>query len=120
MDSIHASPPNWAAAQNPTYNGVFKDVYSGFSTNKWTFDTYDPQSDNFHMYYEVVQSSTTGSSQVKWFQGMPVIFTFPGNEGRQDYHYDPLSLKIGTQDPVMFVLPDGCAGKLCSTSTRRR
>ncbi len=116
MDSIHASPPDWAATQNPTYNGVFKDVYSGFNTNKWTFDTYDPKPENPHMYYEVVYSA---DNQVNWFQGMPVIFTFPGNEGRQDYHYDPLSLRVGPQDASLFALPEGCARKSCSAPTRR-
>ena len=48
--------------------------------------------------------------------GTPLVFTFPAHEGRQDYHFDPTSLAVGTQDPSLFLLPDGCENNLCKPS----
>lgn len=111
LDFIHASAPDWASNENPTYNGLVLDAYSGFYTSKYTFDNYDPAPETPHTYFEVANDAA--------YVGMPVIFTFPGNEGRQDYHYDAKSLKIGPQESSLFVIPDECKKKMCGASSRR-
>jgi hypothetical protein len=75
---------------------------------KWTFDTFD-NTDNPHMYYEVAPGQE--------YEGYPLLFTFPAVGGRQDYHYDPSSMKKGPEDDDIFKLPDGCAGTLFSTES---
>jgi len=111
LDFIHASAPDWAANENPTYNGLVLDEYSGLQTNKYTFDNYDPTPATPHTYFEVANDAD--------HSGAPVVFTFPGNEGRQDYHYDVKSIKIGSQDSSLFVVPDECKKKMCSVSSKR-
>ena len=114
MDSIHASPPDWAVTTEPSYNGQVRDVYSGMLTNKFTFDMNGTQ-DNPHMYYELALDAGVDSSLV----GNPQIFTFPTVEGEQDFHYDGTSLMEGPQDKKLFHLPRDCVKKMCSVSKRR-
>ena len=101
MDSIHASPPDWATKSNPTYNGVFVDKYSGAPSYKWTFDNLNLnapyhsrrrqlQEKEPHMYYQTISRK------------QPLVFTFPGKDGIQDYHFDVASMKSAPKD-----LPDG-------------
>jgi hypothetical protein len=110
LDFIHASAPDWAANENPTFNGMSLDAYSGFNTNKYTFDNYDPAPDTPHTYFEV--------ADIPDYIGGPVLFTFPGNEGRQDYHYEVTSMKVESQDKSLFDIPVECTKKMCTSSKR--
>mmetsp|Transcript_9002 Transcript_9002/g.13536 ORF Transcript_9002/g.13536 Transcript_9002/m.13536 type:complete len:223 (+) Transcript_9002:55-723(+) len=109
MPGIGALPPDWASSTNPTYNGVTTELYSGLDAKKWTFDNF-PNTTNPHMYFEVDSGP---------YMGFPLLFTFPAVDGRQDFYYDPASMKVGPVDDSLFELPEGCEGKLCSTSLRR-
>ena len=111
MVDIHATPPDWAITTNPTYNGIVLDEYSNVLTHKYTFDA--DGSDTPHMYYEAASASPSAPD------GAPVKFTFPVDDGRQDFRYDPKSMKVEPQDASLFVLPDGCQNKLCDTPSRR-
>ena len=102
MDSIHASPPDWATTANPTYGGVVRDKYSSLAAIKWVFDNLPSRRKRRklddkepHLYFETLD-------------GKPLIFTFPGKDGIQDYHFDVPTYDIGPQDPSIFQLPDGC------------
>ena len=110
MDSIHASPPNWATKSNPTYNGVVKDKYSGLLSFKWTFDNLNTpynshrrlQDKEPHMYFQTLENK------------QPLIFTFPGNYGTQDYHFEVDSMKSAPEElhngdfDGVFDLPTDC------------
>lgn len=110
MPGIGPSPPDWTSSTKPTYNGIVTDSYSALDSAKWTFDTFS-DTDQPHMYFEVAPGSE--------YEGKPLLFTFPAVDGRQDYHYDPTSMKVGPVDDGLFVLPEGCAGKLCSAESKR-
>jgi hypothetical protein len=111
MDSIHASPPDWAMKSNPTYNGEVVDPYSKLLSFKWTFDNLNNapylshrrlQDKEPHMYFQT------------WKKKQPLVFTFPGKDGIQDYHFDVDSMKSAPKDlpdgafDGIFDLPTGC------------
>lgn len=116
MDSIHASPPDWMVTTLPTYNGQVKDTYSNMLTNKFTFDLNNTQ-DFPHMYYELVANADAGVDAE--LVGNPQLFTFPNDDGRQDFHYDGTSLKEGPQDKTLFHIPRECVMKMCSNPSKR-
>ena len=103
LDSIHASPPDWATNANPSYEGIVHDKYSSLEAFKWIFDNLPTRQGKHrklddkepHSYFETVD-------------GKPLIFTFPGKDGIQDYHFDVPTYDIGPQDPSIFKLPAGC------------
>jgi hypothetical protein len=86
------------------------DEYSQREAFKWTFDTFEGTSDP-HMYFEVAQGEK--------YAGNPLVFTFPAADGRQDFHYDAASMVVEAQEDSLFALPEGCAGKPCSSKARR-
>jgi hypothetical protein len=110
LPGVGANPPDWTSSSHPSYDGVAKEPYSGYRSYRWVYDTI-PNATQYHMYYEVAPGDVN--------KGRPLIFTFPGADGRQDYHYIPSSLEEGPQSSDLFKLPEGCANKLCSTTTTR-
>lgn len=111
LADIHASPPDWASTGNPTFAGVVNDPYTGGQTLKWMYDNLPVTGRRLgdkepHLYYETVAKREMGR--------LPLIFTFPGKDGIQDYHFDTSSLKIEPQDPSLFELPLNC-DRPCAT-----
>jgi hypothetical protein len=67
----------------------------------------------FHTAREVRQKDSSAN-------GAPLSFTFPGKaDGLQDYHYDPSSMVVASQDPGIFQLPEGCAAVICGKESVR-
>ena len=112
LPGIGATPPDWTSSSNPTFEGFLKDPYSGIGALEWIYDSLPNEQSEYHKYYEVAPGTSNA--------GRPLIFTFPGADGRQDYHYIPSTLEEGPQMPSLFVLPDGCAGKPCSTDSYKK
>jgi len=108
MADIHMTPPDWASGTPATYDGLVREWYSQrvaqhFSFNDAAGDGMDP-----HTY---LQMPPIGD-----IAGYPLVFTFPVDEGRQDYHFKPETLKEGPQDPKIFELPEGCASTACPST----
>ena len=109
MPGIGPSPPDWASRTHPSFIAEALDSYSQLNAYKWAFDKM-PNTTNPHYYEEVSQGELVGR---------PLYFSFPAVDGRQDFHYNPQSLKEEPQPASIFALPDGCEGKLCSTVPSR-
>jgi hypothetical protein len=118
LAGIGTPPPDWAQSANGTFNGVQFDYVSGVFAFQWTFDrlppptvTTSPLSMNrsFHTVREVALGQYTGR---------PLTFTFPGKaEGRQDYHFDVKSMRIGPQrNASIFDIPNDCINRLCEAA----
>jgi hypothetical protein len=114
LEGIGPPPANWAQGANGTFNGLVYDLVSGLTAFQWTFDRLQLSptvgTSNFHVTREVALGE---------YSGRPLTFTFPGS-GRQDYHFDVQSMRVGQPDPSHFVLPDGCADRLCDAIRRTR
>ena len=135
IPDLGTPPPNWATSLlTPTFDGIVYDTYSNIFTYQWKFDknitiaspetlkaakrensTLATTSLECHTHREVAPINDQST-----IVGRPVLFSFPGSSnGTQDYHYDPTSMKIGPQDPVLFQLPtDECYQTLCATSSQ--
>lgn len=115
MDSIHASPPDWMISTNPTFNGQVTDVYTSEKAMHWSFPTpesnlQDDPKKLPHMYEEIASGEK--------YETTPLLFTFPVDNGRQDYHFDITSMKVGPIDSMLLQLPEGCAEKMCQTTRK--
>ena len=112
LDFIHASAPTWAVDAQPTFVGTVKDVYSNHIGHKFKFDYNGTIEDaSCHLYTEMAE----------WkMKGAPLIFTFPVDDGRQDYRFLPETYVTLSQSmsPSTFSLPEGCEKKMCSSSTK--
>ncbi len=120
MPDIKASAPNWAAQTDPlpTFLGIDNDVYSGMKTNHWAFLAYDPSSQKGYHEYRQVTGDNNG------LNGRPLVFTFPVQDGMQDYHFDPNSMIFEQPDSNLFTLPVSCrksdgTPNLCPQSARK-
>lgn len=113
MEGIGPSPPDWAASSKPTYNGIVVDEFSGVKkAHLFTYDTFE-NSDPEHVHQSREVAGGPGA-------GTPLVFTFPVDDGRQDYHYDYKSMRAAHQDPNLFELPVGCESRMCPQSSNRR
>ena len=56
------------------------------------------------------------TNDVYW-DGRPLLFTFPANLGLQDWHFQPETEKGQGVEASMFVLPDGCESITCPKSS---
>lgn len=102
MPGIVNVPRDWAAqAAGREFVGVEVEAVSGRSCRHWRW----PAGAAFHHYYEDAAG------------GLPVRWTFPAAEGRQDWYFKMDSFGIGAQDQSMFELPAGCAATNCSSSS---
>lgn len=136
MPSIHAPPPAWANASGRTDALRVKIPYAYGSeaaavgwqypfTGKCTSRLQGTDS-GCHSYYEVAGNThDNNDADAQWLPpttttsstaGLPRLFTFPVHGGRQDWYFDPTSLKAGPVTGDAFVLPEGCAGVQCPKS----
>jgi len=115
MEGLGAVAPDWSAAANPSYNGIVTDLYSGQQAHQFTYDNLPSDgtepSKEPHMSREIPPEDPS-------YPGAPLLFTFPGDEGRQDYHYVHTTMKVGPQEAALFALPDGCDVPCASASSR--
>lgn len=103
MPDIKTTPPNWATSTDPlpTYLVTDKEKFSGMLSHLWSFITGEPNPSRApHEYRQVGDESD--------LHGRPLLFTFPVDDGRQDYHFDPSSLIVGKPDSSLFDLPSSC------------
>ena len=103
MPEIKASPPDWARKTDPlpTFKGVDTDIYSGMKNNHWIFLATDPTTQKGAHEYKQVEGDSALS-------GRPLVFTFPVQDGMQDYLFDPKSMVNGPPDASLFTLPASC------------
>lgn len=122
LASVRTPPPDWAARANPTFDGVFHDVYSGRLAYQWTFDHLDPpfqhtdrrDVDSVASSYHSVRQAASWDAKDGDEKFAPLVFTFPGKAvGKQDFHYQIETLELGPPDPSMFQLPEGCESIIC-------
>jgi len=113
LPQIGPPPPDWAV--NGTLDGVVYDRVSQNFAYQWTFDhlrgglLFRDDSGGAAAPFHTVQELAFGK-----YRGRPLTFTFPGKAvGRQDYHFRPESMIVGTMDPSIFSLADGCSEVLC-------
>lgn len=115
LDFIHASAPTWAVDAQPTFVGAVRDEYSQLIGNKFKFDYNGTVEDSScHYYTELAEGGK--------MQGSPLVFTFPVDDGRQDYRFKVGSYE-GRHQPLpatLFALPDGCEKTMCSSSTKSK
>ena len=112
LPQIGPPPPDWAV--NGTLDGVVYDRVSRNFAYQWTFDHLRglflrDYSGAAATPFHTVQELAFGK-----YQGRPLTFTFPGKaEGRQDYHFRPETMIVGTMDPSIFSLAEGCSEISC-------
>lgn len=114
LATIYASRPDWATKGNPSYGGVVKDPYSGVDALLFRYDNLPASGRRLvgddkepHLYYETLPKEGK--------ERLPLIFTFPGKDGIQDYHFTTETFKIAHQDPSIFELPMNC-GEPCEAA----
>ncbi len=103
MPEIKASPPGWAMNTDPlpTWLDTNIDSYSNIKSNHWSFITNDPNPTRSPHEYKQVNDGSN-------MDGRPLVFTFPVDNGNQDYHFDPKSLEMTKPDSSLFELPNSC------------
>jgi len=128
LDGVGPPPPDWATQANGTFTKMMIDEYSEFTAYEWIFDhvvrppgvppmirmsdsnnkgsresSSKPPVETCHTYRELA------------LVGEPLLFTFPdeAGDGRQDFHFDAISMVVGPQDASLFELPGGCEGVRC-------
>ena len=126
MDSIHASPPDWAA-EDEEFLGIVNEPYSGYyaykfefipestNLNRYTLHKTNPKfgkdaitSSKYHEYYQV--------GPLQKYETRPLLFTFPAHDGVQDYHFRPETMEVVSQDKALFELPEGCKNVKCPSN----
>jgi hypothetical protein len=123
MPSIGAPPIDWATKDNPVKSNQ-SDVrvpYSNYLTDLFQYPSSGPcnergsGSDSGCHSYNVIEQDRLPNT-------IPVLFTFPANEGKQDYYFWPNTMKV-SNEPLpssIFQLPPGCAETACPSSSKRR
>lgn len=127
-------PPDWSRQANPSFRGLKRDAYSGYSSYEFVFDKPPSRGMNLpisgtKIASPIHRSKKRGDIYDEYHtarevhdgnplrNGIPLTFTFPSKaNGLQDYHFDPVSLVIGHQDPSFFRLPEGCENVVCEQS----
>ena len=126
MDSIHASPPDWAA-EDEEFLGIVNEPYSGYFAYKFDFV---PESTNLNKYHLQKTISKFGKAAIvsskyheyyqvaplQNYETRPLLFTFPAHDGVQDFHFLPETMDIVPQDKALFDLPKGCKNVKCPSS----
>lgn len=130
MPGISTPPPGWVMQGSPTWGGVtsipredaltweglaFRFPQTGNCSkidmpNGAKRPRSGPDSSGCHSYLQTTNNEL--------LDGRPLLFTFPANGGRQDWHFVPES-EAGTSqvNASFFVLPPGCANTRCPRSS---
>jgi len=117
MPSIHANPPGWAAAGSVDA-GASKLPHGSAPCHEWHYPgaghggecgTRNTSDSGCHIYMAAVVDGTVPGK-------VPILFTFPAAEGRQDQYYDTAKIQYGPVDPSAFALPAGCASTRCDAA----
>lgn len=120
MPSIHAPPRGWANTTGvqdvgrttvPYTNVLSSGFQYPFTGHGGSCDTRSNATDSgCHAYFEVAGGPLSG---------LPALFTFPANDGRQDWYFDPSSITTASQlGDDIFALPPGCEGTPCPGASR--
>ena len=118
MPKIGAPPMDWAEKDDPvkSKHGDILVPYTNFLTDLFQWPSSGicnarggNGTDSGCHSYNVIEKHHLPNT-------VPVLFTFPANNGRQDYYFHPDSMSV-RNDPLpasLFELPNGCAERLCS------
>jgi hypothetical protein len=99
LPDLGTVPPTWASLG--TFLGNISDPFNGVLVEEYAFPaSAGPM--GMHSYLETAQSHK------------PASFTFPSDDGLQDYHFLEHTQVIGPQKKAMFDVPADCLGVLCT------
>ena len=101
LPELGTVPPNWMISSNPLFLGTVTNPFDGVLVQEYAFPT-SAGPMGMHSYMQIAKQPHT-----------PASFTFPSDDGLQDYHFLVQSQVIGTQNASLFRVPAGCLGVLC-------
>ncbi len=107
LPHIGAPPPNWAAAADPVAAGDCVVPVTGQHAHCFEYPASGPctQDRTSHNNSGCHSYAASGAS--------PAMFTFPANDGLQDWYWIGGTTTFDNVSASLFSLPSGCAGTLC-------